>query len=117
MSFKPVLAHKCSLAFLAEGRPFRCTCKKRVTKTRAKELIASGLAVEIKGPDGKESTKQIVLMRQLWTPAATIARGHIEAAFVADRVAEKQRIEIYGESNQRVLAGLGAALLERKSPS
>lgn len=115
MSFKPVLAHKCSLALLSNDESFTCSCKKRVTEARAKALLSSGLAVKVKGPDGKEDTEQIALIRQLWSPAATIAKGNIESAFVADRVAEQQRIEIYGETNERVLASLGAALRERRS--
>ncbi len=99
MSFKAVLVHRCSSSSLNEGKFFECTCQHRVTRARARKLVSDGHADWMRRQDDSENLNQIILIPRHWVPAATIAKGHIERAYIENRAPERERIEVYGETH------------------
>jgi len=69
-----------------------------------------GDAVWKKAPLGAIDYHQIILTRRRKENprASTIAKKHIERAFVRGIEAERRRIEVYGEMDQVALVALGA---------
>jgi len=120
MAAKKVLVHRCKHSDLDDGSPLNCSCKMKISLTQAKRRVADGLAAWKKAPLGAvcvcnkggecELHRQVLLYgRQPKVPgASTIVKSHIEKAFVCDNRFARERIEEYGEANQKVLVELGA---------
>lgn len=115
MASKVVLVHRCKHAEMDDGSPLDCSCRMRVSLTQARRKIDDGSAVWKKAPMGATDYRQIVLCgRQPRVPRApTIAKRHIERAFVYMKSFEQDRIESYGAANQRALIELGAVARAR----
>jgi hypothetical protein len=110
MASKIVLVHRCKHAEMDDGSPLNCSCKMRVSRTQANRKIDEGSAVWKKAPLGAPDYSQVILCgRQPRVPRApTIAKSHIERAFIHEESFEQARIECYGEANQLALIELGA---------
>jgi hypothetical protein len=119
MANKVVLVHRCKHADMDDGSPLQCSCKMRVSRTQANRKIDDGSAVWKKAPLGALDYDQIILWgRQPRVPRApTIAKSHIERAFIYKKGFEQDRIESYGEATQRALIELAGFWRQSQSRS
>jgi hypothetical protein len=115
MASKIVLVHRCKHAETDDGSPLDCSCKMKVSLSQARRKVSDGSANWKKALMGATDYHQIILCgRQPRIPrASTIARSHIERAFVHMKSFEQSRIESYGEASQRALIELGAVARDR----
>jgi hypothetical protein len=123
MSAKVVLVHRCRQ--FAGGRPLTCSCKMKITVSKAQGLIAKKKAAWRRDSRGVIdvghiflSPKRPFIRRPPSQSAQTIGSRHIFEAIGAkadpgDEPSEsraayhRRRIELYGQMNHQVLIDLG----------